>query len=73
MDEIKKIATREGYGAALVELGAEHPDLVVFDAARAEATTPAMFRNPYPDRHFDCASAEADMMGAAAGAAAPCS
>ena len=70
MDEIKKIATREGYGAALVELGAEHPDLVVFDADLAEATKTAMFRKAYPDRHFDCGIAEADMMGAAAGAAA---
>ena len=70
MDEIKKIATREGYGAALVELGAEHPDVVVFDADLAEATKTSMFRKAYPDRHFDCGIAEADMMGAAAGAAA---
>ena len=70
MEESKKIATREGYGAALVELGAEHPDLVVFDADLAAATKTSMFRKAYPDRHFDCGIAEADMMGAAAGAAA---
>ena len=53
-----------------MELGAEHPDVVVFDADLAEATKTSMFRKAYPDRHFDCGIAEADMMGAAAGAAA---
>ena len=32
MEEVKKIATREGYGDALTQLGREHPDVVVFDA-----------------------------------------
>ena len=32
MSEVKKIATRESYGNALVELGKEHEDLVVLDA-----------------------------------------
>ena len=38
MSEVKKIATRESYGNALVELGKEHEDLVVLDADLAEAT-----------------------------------
>ena len=65
-----KIATRESYGAALVELGKEHPDVVVFDADLSEATKTSVFKKAFPDRHFDCGIAEADMMGAAAGAAA---
>ena len=38
MSEVKKIATRESYGNALVELGKEHENLVVLDADLAEAT-----------------------------------
>ncbi len=33
MAEMKKIATRESYGNALVELGNAHEDVIVFDAA----------------------------------------
>lgn len=66
----RKLATREGYGAALVELGKEHPDVVVFDADLSEATKTVLFKKALPQRHFDCGIAEADMMGAAAGAAA---
>ena len=66
----RKLATREGYGAALVQLGEEHPDVVVFDADLSEATKTALFKKAFPQRHFDCGIAEADMMGAAAGAAA---
>ena len=68
--EEKKLATREGYGAALVQLGEEHPDVVVFDADLSEATKTGVFRKRFPERHFDCGIAEADMMCAAAGAAA---
>ena len=70
MEEVKKIATREGYGDALTQLGREHPDVVVFDADLAAATKTAIFRKEFPDRHFDCGIAEANMMGVAAGAAA---
>ena len=68
--EERKIATREGYGAALVQLGEEHSNVVVFDADLSEATKTSMFKKAFPNRHFDCGIAEADMMGAAAGAAA---
>lgn len=68
MAEVKKIATREGYGAALKALAAEgHADLMVFDADLAAATKTNAFRKAYPDRHFDCGIAEANMMGVAAG------
>ena len=36
MSEVKKIATRESYGNALVELGKEHEDVIVLDADLAE-------------------------------------
>jgi transketolase len=68
MADVKKIATREGYGAALKELAAEgHNDLIVLDADLAEATKTNAFRKVYPDRHFDCGIAEGNMMGVAAG------
>lgn len=67
MAEIKKIATRESYGNALKELGAEFPDLVVLDADLAEATKTGTFKKAYPDRHIDCGIAECNMMGIAAG------
>lgn len=68
-DSIKK-ATRDSYGAALVELGGEMDNLVVLDADLAAATKTAMFKKAYPDRFFDCGIAEGNMMGVAAGLAA---
>ena len=70
MSEVKKIATRESYGKALVELGAEHSNLVVLDADLAAATKTGGFKKAYPDRFFDCGIAEGNMMGVAAGLAA---
>ena len=67
MSEVKKIATRESYGKALVELGAEHSNLVVLDADLAAATKTGMFRKAFPDRHFDCGIAEENMIAVAAG------
>ncbi len=68
MADVKKIATRESYGNALKELGASAPDLIVFDADLAGATKTGTFQKAYPDRHFDCGIAEANMVCAAAGA-----
>ena len=67
MSEVKKIATREAFGETLVELGKKHPELVVLDADLAAATKTAVFKKSFPDRHFDCGIAEANMMGVAAG------
>ena len=67
MSEVKKIATRESYGNALVELGAEHDYLIVLDADLAAATKTGVFKKAYPDRHIDCGIAECNMMGIAAG------
>ena len=54
MADVKKIATRESYGNALVELGAEYPNLVVLDADLAAATKTGVFKKAYPERHIDC-------------------
>lgn len=69
MADVKKIATRESYGNALKELGAEHDDLLVFDADLAGSTKTGVFKKAYPDRHFNCGIAEGNMMAVAAGAA----
>ncbi len=66
----EKIATRAAYGQALVELGAERPDLVVLDADLSGSTMTKDFARAYPDRFFNMGIAEADMMGVAAGLAA---
>ena len=71
MSEVKKIATRESYGNALVELGAEHDNLIVLDADLAAATKTGVFKKAYPDRHIDCGIAECNMMGIAAGLSPP--
>ena len=68
MADVKKIATRESYGNALKELGAEHEDLIVFDADLAGATKTGTFKKAFPERHFDCGIAECNMIAAAAGA-----
>jgi len=70
MSEIKKIATRESYGNALVGLGEKQADLVVLDADLAAATKTGIFKKAFPDRHIDCGIAECNMMGIAAGLAA---
>ena len=67
MSDVKKIATRDSYGNALVELGQEHEDLIVLDADLAAATKTGTFRKAFPERHWDIGIAEANMTGIAAG------
>ncbi|MGN8801484.1 transketolase family protein [Candidatus Merdisoma sp. HCP28S3_D10] len=69
MSEVKKIATRESYGNALKELGAENPNILVLDADLAGATKTGVFKKAYPDRFFDCGIAEGNMVSIAAGLA----
>lgn len=69
MSEVKKIATRDSYGDALVELGKEHDNLVVLDADLAAATKSGKFKTAFPERFIDCGIAEANMVGVAAGMA----
>lgn len=70
MADVKKIATRESYGNALVELGKENPDIVVLDADLAAATKTGIFKKEFPERHIDCGIAECNMVGIGAGLAA---
>ncbi len=70
MADMKKIATRDSYGNGLVEVGAEHSDMVVLDADLSGATKTGTFKKAYPDRHFNFGIAEGNMMAAAAGMAA---
>ena len=70
MAETVKIATRQSYGAALVELGNETDDFVVLDADLAAATQTGKFKAAHPSRFFDVGIAECDLMGIAAGSAA---
>ena len=67
MAEMKKVATRDSYGAALTELGAQYENLVVLDADLAGATKTGTFKKAFPNRHFDFGIAEANMVSAAAG------
>lgn len=69
MSELKKVATRESYGNALLELGRKHPEVVVLDADLAGATKTNIFMKEFPERHIDCGIAECNMMGVAAGLA----
>ena len=69
MSEVKKIATRESYGNALKERGAENPRVIVLDAYLAGATKTGVFKKAFPDRFFDCGIAESNMMAIAAGVA----
>ena len=70
MAEVKKIATRDSYGNALVELGNKYDDFVVLDADLAAATKTGMFKKAFPERFYDCGIAEQNMISIAAGFAA---
>ena len=70
MADMKKVATRDSYGAALAELGAQYDNLVVLDADLAGATKTGVFKKAFPNRHFDFGIAEGNMVAAAAGMAA---
>ncbi len=69
MSDVKKIATRDSYGNALVELGQKYENLVVLDADLSAATKTGVFKKAFPERHINCGIAEGNMMGVAAGIA----
>ena len=56
-----KMATRAAYGKALVEMGAENPNLVVMDADLSKSTMTAEFSKTYPDRFFNMGIAEGNL------------
>jgi len=70
MADVIKIATRDAYGQALVELGNERQDIVVMDADLAAATKTGAFKKAHPDRFINTGIAEGNMMSIAAGLAA---
>lgn len=63
-------ATREAYGDALRDVGAELKDIVVLDADLSKSTKTAVFAKAHPDRFFNVGIAEQNLMGTAAGLAA---
>lgn len=67
MNKEVKIATRQSYGEALLELGKENKDVVVLDADLSTATKTNLFAKEFKDRFFDMGIAEQDMMSTAAG------
>ena len=67
MSDTIRIATRDSYGKALVELGRAHDNIVVLDADLADSTKTGVFKKEFPERHFDCGIAEQNMVGVAAG------
>ena len=70
MADIIKMATRDAYGKALVELGKKYNDFLVLDADLAAATKTGMFKKEFPERFYDCGIAEQNMISIAAGIAA---
>ncbi len=64
-----KIATRESFGKALVELGKENKDVVVLTADLAGATKTSLFEKEFPDRFINVGIAEQNMIGISAGLA----
>ncbi len=67
MPQIKKIATRQSYGEALAELGAENPNIVVLDADLSGSTKTSVFAKKFPERFINCGIAEGNMAAVAAG------
>lgn len=67
MNYDKKVATRQSYGEALKELGANNKNVVVLDADLASATKTGIFAKEFPDRFFDMGISEQDMIATAAG------
>mgnify|MGYP002625991432 CR=1 FL=1 len=63
----KKIATRQSYGEALVDLGKENNNIVVLDADLSESTKTCLFAKEYPERFFEMGISEQDMLSTAAG------
>ena len=61
MTDVKTVATRVGYGEALVELGNKRDDFIVMDADLAAATQTGKFKAAFPDRFYNCGIAEQNM------------
>lgn len=62
----EKVATREAYGKALVEFGADE-NIIVIDADLSKSTKTEGFKKAYPERFINTGIAEGNMMSVAAG------
>jgi len=63
----QEIAPRAAFGEALIELGRQNSDVVVFDSDVCASTQTVGFRDTFPDRFFQMGIAEQNMVCAAAG------
>lgn len=66
-DKTRFIATRDAYGAALLELGKKRKDIVALDADLTGSTKTSKFFTAFPDRCFNLGISEQDMIGVAGG------
>ncbi|MCZ7542992.1 MAG: hypothetical protein M5R40_05380 [Anaerolineae bacterium] len=60
---------RECFGRTLVELGEQHPNVVVLDADLNTSSKTVIFKKRFPDRFIQVGIAEQNMFGIAAGLA----
>jgi len=63
----RALATRDAYGAALLELGKKRGDVVVLDADLSGSTKTAQFARAFPERFFNLGISEQDLIGTAGG------
>ena len=66
-ESAKQAPTRDGYGEALVALGATNPNVVVLSADLTESTRAEAFAKQFPERFFERGVAEQNMASVAAG------
>ncbi|MDR3311639.1 MAG: transketolase family protein, partial [Spirochaetaceae bacterium] len=64
---MEKQSLRKAYGEALVELGAENPNIVVLEADLGKSTMSIMFKEKFPERFFEMGIAEQNMASVSAG------
>jgi len=69
MEQEKKIATRQSFGEALIELGKENKEVVVLTADLAGATKTSIFEKEFPERFINVGIAEQNLIGISAGLA----
>ncbi len=69
MNKGDRIAQRNAFGKALVDMADKYPKMVVFDADVCASTQTIGFKKAHPDRFYEMGIAEANMVGAAAGMA----
>lgn len=65
----QKVAIRDAYGKALLEIGGLYEDVIVLDADLSSATKTSAFWKKFPERYFNVGIAESNMIGVAAGLA----